>query len=172
MKQILLFLLIPVFCCGQIPNKDFIKKIATKYRDNKLWIAIPVINHGKKIHVIINNTRLYNYYLAKVDKSKFLTFSDYLTTIVKVEPFVTISELGLSKENIINDNSAVIKLYKEKGLKSILENFLHANTGDYLTIKNGVDKKDIYALILIMFSNNYYVSLSDYTGYFNFHLKG
>ena len=166
MKIIIICLLLPIIYSAQTPNHNYIANVAKKYNDRRSWVVIPIILHNKKGHLFIGNTRLYNYYL-KNDKIQKLKYYDFLEELLKNKILVNLDSFNLTN-NDIDDDTTIVNSYNQKGLKFIEKRFFEANSG-HLLIKRTIDKKLYKTLAFIMFSNNYYINHSDYTGCFYFY---
>lgn len=169
MKKVLYTLVIIFFTqnCGINQDDQYFSNVTKKYRDFDLLLIIPVNKDNGIVEVCISNTVLFKDVFLLHYNSDFDNFYDFVYSTMNQGKRLEFNLIKDLPHKIINPKAEIFTVYKEKGFKGLVGNYLEKKDERFYSI-NLINEDDKNGLIKIMFGNHYYISWNDYGANFVF----
>ena len=163
-------MLCQILASDKIQNPDYINSLATKFRDHRFLIVVPVRERQTKVNIVSTNTTLYYYYLKHKKSTIPLKFDIFITKVINGEILLKGEDLNLRREDEVDFSSLPILFYRQKGIQALKDRYFKQDLQNRLKLKKEFNNnnQDLNGLIYIMFLNNYYIHFDDYSGYLYF----
>jgi len=164
MKTIIVLLLITTRVFAQLPEQKYINILSKTAVYNNIYIAVPI--QGKNHNgIVVTNHSLHEYYLKNYTIRK-KNYEVFLKSLLKGEIMLDTTKFVLKPYGVVNRNNNIFKFYQKMGINALIKKYL--NPIDGRLRNNTSDDETLYGLIQIMFDNKYFISFSQYSGYFYF----